>query len=236
MRFRRALVVLLVSACLAVASQAAILQVEGPQDSLLGPPEDFTVNHCTLRKAVMNANLNSAAYPQCLAGSGLDTIEFLSPMTVTFALTGAGEEAGLTGDLDITDDLIIDGGGSTIDAAMLDRVFHIHAGVTVTLRNMWIRNGNGNDGGGGILIDGGTLNLENVTISGCHAPNEDGGAIKVQDSGVHTGTLYMTNCTISGNSTGFHAGAIVINGGLASATITNCTITANTGGFSNTSG
>jgi VCBS repeat-containing protein len=105
---------------------------------------------------------------------------------------------------------------------------------------MWIRNGNGNDGGGGVLVEGGTLILENVTISGCHAPNEDGGGIKVIDgfAGMtsHAGSLQMTNCTISGNSTAFHAGAIVIDSASSSATITSSTITGNTGGFSNTSG
>jgi len=218
----------------------AQLDIEGPQDSLEGAP---TINHCTLRKAVINANLNGtlSPYPQCRAGlPGLDTITFDGPFTITLTLTGAGEDAGLTGDLDITEDLIIDGalpsGRTIIDGNNSDRVFHIHPGATVTIRNMWIRNGSGNDGGGGILVDGGTLNLENVTISGCHAPNEDGGAIKVQDNGTHTGVLNMRNCTISGNSTNFHAGAIVINGGLSSATIVNSTITGNTGGFPNTSG
>ncbi len=208
---------------------AATMQVEGPQDSLEGAP---AINHCTFRKAIINANTDTAAYPQCIAGSGLDTITFNFPMIITFAYAGAGEDAALTGDLDITHDLIIDGGGSTIDGNLLDRVFHILPGATVTIRNMWIRNGSGNDGGGGILIDGGTLNLENVTISGCHAPNEDGGAIKIINGGV----LHMTNCTVSGNSTGFHAGAIVIDGALASVSITSSTITGNTGEFSNVTG
>ena len=236
MHLRRALFVIVVCLLLGVSANAAVIDVEGPQDSLLGPPQDFNINHCTLRKAIVSANLNSSAtVPQCASGSGLDTIVFDSQMTVTFALAGIGEDAALTGDLDITDDLIIDGAGSTIDGNMLDRIFHVHPGVTLTLRNMWIRNGNGNDGGGGILVDGGTLNLENVTISGCHAPNEDGGAIKVQDNGTHAGTLHMTNCTISGNY-GFAAGAIEINGGLSSGTITNSTITGNTAAFSNVAG
>ena len=43
------------------AMQAALINVEGPQDSLAGAP---TINHCTLRKAVINANTNLATYPQ----------------------------------------------------------------------------------------------------------------------------------------------------------------------------
>ncbi|HSP16618.1 MAG TPA: hypothetical protein VLV78_17870 [Thermoanaerobaculia bacterium] len=68
------------------------------------------------------------------------------------------------------------------------------------------RNGSGNDGGGGIQVDGGTLNLENVTISGSHAPNGDGGAIRV----INNGVLNMTNCTVGGNTAAFHAGAVMI--------------------------
>src|SRR5438876_11552524 len=131
MRLHRAATVSL-ALVLALPLSAAVLQVEGPQDSLDGPP---LINHCTLRKAVINANTDTAAFPQCLAGSGLDTITFNFPMTVTFALSGIGEDAGFTGDLDVTHDLIIDGGGSIIDGNLLDRVFHILPGATVTIRN-----------------------------------------------------------------------------------------------------
>ena len=55
---------------IAPALFATDLQVEGPQDTLLGPPERPDVNHCTLRKAIGNANVDSAPYPQCAAGSG----------------------------------------------------------------------------------------------------------------------------------------------------------------------
>jgi hypothetical protein len=232
MRLHRVLMVLF--AALTANAAWAQIDVEGPQDSLAGAP---TINHCTLRKAVLNANSNSAPYPQCRAGSGLDTIVFDNAFTITLTLTGANEDAGLTGDLDITDDLIIDGtlpsgitGMTIIDGNASDRVFHIHPGITVTIRNLWIRNGSGNDGGGGILVDGATLNLQNVTISGCSAPNEDGGAIKI----INNGIVNITNCTITGNSTNFHAGAIANDGGTL--TIKNSTITGNTGGFSNTTG
>src|SRR5688572_5116403 len=95
-------------------------QVEGPQDSLLGPPEDFAINHCTLRKAIMNSNLNTAAYPQCAAGTpGLDEIVFNFPGTITTALAGTSEDAGLTGDYDITESLTITGhpDGTVLDGA-----------------------------------------------------------------------------------------------------------------------
>ncbi|MEO8035798.1 MAG: cadherin-like domain-containing protein, partial [Acidobacteriota bacterium] len=219
--------VLITFSFLPLSLQATTLQVEGPQDSLAGAP---TINHCTLRKAVINSNNDAATYPQCASGSGLDTIEFLSPMTVTFALAGAGEEAALTGDLDVTQSLVINGGGSTVDGAALDRVFHIHPGITVTINDLHIRNGSGNGGGGGILVDGATLNLNNVTISASHSPGGDGGAIWVRNGG----TLNLTSCTISGNVANGHAGAINVEG--ATATITNSTITGNSSTFANLTG
>src|SRR5437762_286720 len=210
---------------------AAVINVEGPQDSLAGAP---TINHCTLRKAIINSNTNAATYPQCVGGSGIDTITFNSPFVITFALAGANEDAGLTGDLDITESVIIDGGGAIIDGANLDRIFHINPSgaspITVTIRNITLRNGSGASGGGGILAVNSNLNLENVTITGCHTSGGDGGAIWTMSGG----TLNMTNCTLDGNfsSTG-HAGAIVTE---ATTNITSCTITNNNPGFSNLTG
>ena len=57
---------------LCATTMQASIDVEGPQDSLAGAP---TINHCTLRKAVINANTNTAAYPQCLSGvAGVDVV------------------------------------------------------------------------------------------------------------------------------------------------------------------
>jgi hypothetical protein len=234
-RVRSLSVISLVLLSLALPLDAAIINVEGPQDSLAQPPQDFSMNHCTLRKALFNANNDSAAaYPQCASGSGLDTITFDSAFTITIAIARADQADGETnGDFNITQSLIIEGGGTIIDGAALDRVFHISGNATVvTIRNLWIRNGRGVEGGGGILVDGATVNLENVTISGSVASAEDGGGIKVINGGI----LNMTNCTITGNSTVVHGGGIAISDSMASATITNSTIAGNSGGFSNTCG
>jgi hypothetical protein len=71
------------------AADAAVIEIDGPQDSLAGAP---TINHCTLRKAIINANDNAATYPQCPAGSGIDEIR-IPGFTITFALTGINEES-----------------------------------------------------------------------------------------------------------------------------------------------
>lgn len=221
----RLLPVFLLVVFLTAPLYGTVIQVEGPQDSLEGPPD---INHCTLRKAIINANTDTAAYPQCAAGSGIDVIEFLSPMTIALTRSGAGEDAALTGDLDITQSVTINGdssGGTVIDGAALDRIFHINplnniSGITVTLNNLHLRNGSGLGGGGAIWMNNATLNLNNVTISGSRAREGDGGAIFMDSSG----TLNMTNCTVSGNSAAFHAGAIIFTG---TSTIKSCTITGN---------
>ncbi|MFL6255926.1 MAG: Ig-like domain-containing protein [Pyrinomonadaceae bacterium] len=218
---------------LAPAAHAVEIQIEVAYDSLAQPPAPLS-NVCTLRKAVNNANDNAATYPQCQAGEAspvVDTIVFNFSGPIVFALAGANEEGGETGDLDVTDNLIITGhpDGTTIDANDLDRVFHVHPGATLTLRNIHITNGRWPDGGG-ILVEGGTLVLENCTVSNNYAFMGPGGGIEVAAGGV----LNMSNSTVSGNVADDIAGAIQISSGTA--TITNSTITANSSSSGQTGG
>jgi hypothetical protein len=223
MRFATGLLVCLL---VSLSAQAAVIQVEGPQDSLAGAP---TINHCTLRKAIINANTNTAAYPQCPAGSGIDTIEFLSPMTVTFSLVGIMEDAAVQGDLDVTESVIINGAGTIIDGADIDRIFDVRPGATLTLNDLHLRNGRALGSAGAIQVQVGGLNLNRVTISSSHVDGGDGGAIYAQGS-----TLNIDSSTISGNTADHHAGAIIIDSGTAA--IVNSTITGNSSGFSNLTG
>ncbi len=228
----RSLSIALFSLVLALSAHAVEMQIEGPQDSLLGAP---TINHCTLRKAIINSNTDTAAYPQCQAGSGADEIVFNFPGQITTAIAGINEDGALTGDYDIKQSLTITGhpDGTIIDGNDLDRLFHINPlntpGVVVTLRNLHIRNGTGLGSAGCILMSGGTLNLENVTISGCHVSGGDGGGLLMS-----AGTVNLVNSTISGNTAAHHGGAIVNDGGTLN--ITNSTITNNSSGFSNLTG
>jgi len=227
---RRVLIISLVAAAALVfapRARAIEIQVEVLFDSLAQPPAPLS-NVCTLRKAVNNANDNgvAASYPQCQAGDiGNDTIVFNVSGTITFALAGINEDGGEAGDLDITDDLTIIGhpDGTTIDAADLDRIFDIHPGVVVTLRNIHITNGTGLGGGGAIWIRGATLNLENCTVSNSFASGGDGGAVIMTDNAV----LNMTNSTVTGNVAAHHAGAIVVDSGSAVLNMTNSTVTGN---------
>lgn len=57
MRRQRLTLAILAAILVTTSARATELQVEGPQDSLAGAP---TINHCTLRKAVINANTDTA--------------------------------------------------------------------------------------------------------------------------------------------------------------------------------
>ena len=122
---------------------------------------DDGAGNCTLRAAIMVTNALAAA----------DTIT-LPAGTYTLAITGSGEDAAFTGDLDITDDLTIIGTGSAttiIDGGGIDRVIHVLAGNTVEIFGVTIRNGDaGNDPGGGGILNNGVMTLTKSTVSGQH--------------------------------------------------------------------
>ena len=198
----------------------------------------------SLREAIIASN----------AGGGGDTIDLrdLGPGTFTLTIGGTGDDAGSTGDLDITNDVTIrgDGAGETIiDGNSIDRVFDVQSG-TVTIRDLTIQNGSVAANGGGILQLGGTsLTLNDVHVKdnvatgggkagglftsgvtvmdGVTFSNNDGqqgGAIGV----AVVGNLTVTNATFSGNISSAGGGGGIYNDGVA--TITHSTFTLNDGG------
>ncbi len=203
--------VLVFSLVLAVASsaRAAHITVTSVADDLnLGPN-----GNCTLREAILAANTN-AAVDACPAGSpGADTITLL-PGTYRLTITGAGEDAGATGDLDVTEDVSIEAlpGSVTIDASALgDRVLDIAAGATVSLANLTLTGGH---------------------VTGAPGETVSGGGIR------NAGTLTLTSCVVTGNTA--HAadslslpvtGGSALGGGIASTgslTLASSHVTANT--------
>jgi len=106
-------------------AQARDFAVISTVDTVDATPGDGTCadasNNCTLRAAIQEAN----------AWAGADTIT-LPPGVFQLSITGTGDETAATGDLDITEDLIITGAGSgaeaistIIDGGNHDRVFDI---------------------------------------------------------------------------------------------------------------
>ena len=105
-----------------------------------------SVTDCSLREAVIAANANS----------GTDTIN-LPGGTIIFQIAGASENAAASGDLDITDDVTINGNNTIVNGGDLDRIFHILPGAGVTISNTTIfdgTNASGYPGGGGIGLEG----------------------------------------------------------------------------------
>ena len=156
----------------------------------------------SLRAAIMEAN--------ALAGPDVVT---LPAGNYTLGIAGANEDLAATGDLDVLEDLTINGAGetqTTINAASLDRAFHVLGAVVqatpeFTISGVTITNGfaPGVAGrGGGILGFRGIVNVQESTISGNRTG--DGGTFGAAGGGIYVSlaTLTVTDSTIFSNSTG----------------------------------
>ena len=154
------------------------------------------------------------------ANSGTDTIT-IPAGTYTLTLAGTGEDAAATGDLDITDDVIINGNAAAatiIDGNSLDRVFDI-LGADVTMTNLTIQDGDVTADGAGLALDAtASLTVTHSTISG-NTTTTDGGGIATAG-----GSVDLTNVTLSGN-TADQGGGLDCAG---ACTLTNVTVTSNT--------
>ena len=216
---------------MASASQAATYTVSGTADSpLVSNMCDGSGTCTTLRAAIRAAN----------ATPGADTIN-LPAGTYTLTITGADEDQGATGDLDITDSVTITGAGvgsTLIDGAALgDRVFQIiqtgTSTVSVTISGVTIQNGHVQGSvGGGIYNKGATLTVDSAIITNNTADNTGSAPTGGNGGGIYnTGTLTVSNSTISGNTADTSnvgnggGGGGIYNSGLLN--IENCAVTGN---------
>jgi len=171
-------------------------------------------DNCTLRAAIQAANQ--------LAGA--DTITLPAGL-FQLSLTGTGEDAAATGDLDITDDLTINGAGAlstTIDGGDHDRVFDVGpngAPLSVFFNGLTIRKGLASGGpGGAIRINLGTVVLNDCSLNGNHT-DANGGAIN------NAGTLTLNRCTLSANTASGNGGGLY---NASTVAINNTTLSGNT--------
>lgn len=137
---------------------------------------------CTLRAAIQEANALANV-------DGPDRINLPSG-TYTFSLLGSDEQQALTGDLDITDDLVLQGAGAAstiLDADGMDRVIDIVRG-TVEIQ--------------GVTIRGGSIEDDELTVE------SSGGGIR------NEGRLTITESTVTGNVAAIGAGIANYNGTL----------------------
>ncbi len=192
---------------------------DGPVDTVPG----------SLRQAIHDANAAPTA----------DTIEFGTGLTGAILLT--------EGQLEITDDLTIDGPGSanlSIDAGGASRVFSVYhptSDVSATLRGLTVTGGHGLDGGA--IYSTETLLVDDCTISDSVSDHNGGGILATAGApltvtnttingnlamedggGIHAKSLSITNSTISGNSSIDDGGGIYARFSLS---IASSTISAN---------
>ncbi len=180
---------------------------------------------CTLRAAIQLANV---------PGAGPTTIN-LPAGNYALTIPGAGENAALTGDLDITSlspVTIIGAGAATtiIDGNNTDRIFDIIGATTVSISGVTLRNGNSAAVAGGCINMGGAgrvLHLDSVVITGNKANAGVGGAaITIGGGGAQ---VTMNNVAVTNNIPPAPGGGSIIDVGRppTTLTMTNSTISGN---------
>lgn len=149
---------------------------------------------CTLRAAITESNHMD----------GFDVITIAPGLDPVLSVAGAAEDANVTGDLDVLGVVVIEGGGATVDAAGLDRVFDVRSGA-LTIRDLAITGGHPPTGDEPGTLDSGTgsgvrskgkLALERVSVvDNTVNLNSPGGAVASSLSSVR-----MVDTEISGNA------------------------------------
>jgi len=166
---------------------------------------------CSLREAVIAANTTP----------GVDMIT-VPAGTYTLTIQGANEDQSATGDLDISEEVTINGAGSdatTVSAAGLgDRVFDVVNDSDATITGLTASGGNppadpsrvNAPFGGGISNFGmGELELNEVVVSENTAPTSAAGFAGFGGGITNLGgTLTLTGSTVSGNSADAFGGGI----------------------------
>jgi filamentous hemagglutinin family protein len=130
-----------------------------------------------------------------------------------------------SGELAITDNLSINGGGVSISGGNASRIFNISNNSTVNIDSLTIDNGSVNGFGGGILVNtGSTLNLSNSTLSNNLA---SGGGLNGGGAIYNNGTTTISNSNFINNvSANFGAAIYNVAGTL---NVNNSTFSGNTG-------
>lgn len=210
------------------------LQAEGGATYIVTRLDDPTPDgclpaDCSLREAVIAAN----------ATTDTDTIEFALDGTVELSIAPSGANDATTGDLNITESLMLEGRGATatiIDANQLDRVIDVQFFdcstdcPLFTANDLTITGGQVTGNGGGVVA-GISTTLNRVILQNNHATNYGGGVYGgfphyiISNSAVisnsatygggiatHGGSVSVNNVTVSGNSATMNGGGIVTIG------------------------
>lgn len=176
---------------------------------------------CTLRAAVMEANLAGTDASIHLPPGGLFTL------AIPRAHNGQSYVEDSSGDLDITGSITLYGAGATIDGGGIDRVLRVAGGGGLLLKDTTVRGGVAKVGGGIRIDPGGYGTISRSTITGNTATgrttclftalyssgqgcgNETSGAAFSSGEGggggiSNRGTLLMGDSTVSLNVLSYH--------------------------------
>ena len=184
---------------LSVGNAAAAGKTYFPNKTGDHPPNGCTHRDCTLREAVKAAN----AHP------GRDAI-LLARKAYDLSIPRTGEGDPNTGDLDVTDPLVIkhEGKGrAVIDANRIDRVLHVVTSNTdryTDLVKIVVRGGKTTLWGGGIMVGNGIIGLTNSVVTDNRAAFEGGGIF----ASAPAGELELVTTTVKANRAGQDGGGV----------------------------
>jgi CSLREA domain-containing protein len=206
--------------CIRFPAYAAEFVVSTAADAVDAEPGDgicaTEAGSCSLRAAIQEAN----------ALDGADSVVVPPPPAADryrLTILGPDEDDAASGDLDVTDDLVLSGEGSVliiVQGTVTDRVFDVLEPATVRIEKLGIEGGSVALEAGGGIRNRGILTLEAVTLQDNAAA--DGAGI----ANVEEGDLEVVNATISGNTaTGLGGG--IANFDEATASLLNVTVADN---------
>lgn len=212
-----------ISVTLTMPAAAATMQVF---------PDSFGSGNCKLRQAIQAANSNIAV-GGCPAGSaGTDTLVLALGRPYFIAQPGSDEDGNLSGDLDVSSSIIIQGDDTTrtvIVAPDLDRAFHVlTAQGSLTLNDVTIIGGSvlaGSSNDGGVVRKDGaaTLTINRSVLRGGNA-DRGGGIYALPGAGL----LTLNRVTVFDNRANHGGGIFLEQGSGIEAILNNLTLSGNT--------
>lgn len=154
----------------------------------------------SLRAAVMEAN--------ALGGKSL--IRLAPNTNYALSISGSGEDAAATGDLDVLADITLQGRAATLDGAGLDRLFDVLAAGRLHVIDLTMIGGAVNAESGGAIRSAGDLLVVRSRVQNCTAlgTGASGGALFN-----NAGFLLVEECELTGNNAERAGGAIEANAG-----------------------
>ena len=166
-------------------------------DTIVDSPVSAQDGLVSLREAIVASNSNTANGDASAGSADGDVIRFSPSLAgLTIQLTG--------GELEISDDLRIQGGSRniTIDALGNSRIFNVDSTEQVSIGRMTLTGGLADEGGAIFTAGSGATVLSQMTLSNNTATGDGGGAVYVE-----SGEFYATNSDFSENQANGNLGS-----------------------------